>query len=407
MIEVAGLGRTDRGLVRPRNEDAYLVDVELGLAVVCDGMGGHAGGDVASALAVSTIEHSFRESRDRVVDVDDGPPAAAALASVLSDGFRRACRDIHSRATGDDGLAGMGCAATAVAFRGTSAVMAHVGDTRLYLIRGGRGHQLSTDHTVGAELVRQGRLSAEDLRRHHYRNVLTRALGTQPAVEVETLLFQAMGGDRFILCSDGLGDHLSSADWLADWIGPATLEDIPDLLTGYALEGGGHDNITVAAIDVSTHPTAPMRRSSEVALDVLSASFLFGDLTLAQLNRVIHCCEARTYEAGRVVWEVGDMIDSIVVVVSGKLAVLADGHRVEQRRGAHLGEGEVLRPRPSRARVVAEEPTDVLALPGPALLGLVRSRPWLGVDLLARLVERLSGDLERRGTGRRTARDLL
>lgn len=409
VIEVVGLSRTDRGLVRRQNEDAVLVDLELGLAVVCDGMGGHAGGEVAASMAVSTIERSFRENRDVVIEVEDDPTHGDRLASVLAEGFRRACRDIHSRATGDDGLSGMGCAATAVAFGGSHVAMAHVGDTRLYVVRNGRGHQLSTDHTLGSELMRQGAITADQLKHHQYRNVLTRAIGTHPSVDVETLLFEVIGGDRLVLCSDGLGDHIPSPDWLAEQIASAPLEDIPDALTEFALERGGHDNITVAAMDVETTQVAAASRgrSSGVALDVLAASFLFGDLTLAQLTRVLQCCETRTYQQGRAVWNVGDMVNAIVIVVSGRLSVAAEGQRVEQGRGAHLGEGAVLRPRPSRARVVAEEPTEVLVLAGPALLGLVRSRPWLGVDLLARLAERLSGDLDRVGSGRRAPRDLV
>ena len=409
MIEVAGLGRTDQGHVRTRNEDAVLVDLELGLAVVCDGMGGHAGGDVAAALAVATIESSFREHRDSITDAAGSQAVAGRLSAVLSGGFRRACRDIYSRATSTEALAGMGCAATAVAFGATYGAMAHVGDTRLYLVRNGRAHQLSLDHTLGAELLRQGTIALEDLEQHRYRNVLTRALGTQPSVEVETLVFEVVDGDRLVLCSDGLTNYLPSAEWLADSVASLALEEIPDFLTDHALHAGGADNVTVAAVDVREVATGETRqaRSAALAIDVLGSSYLFGDLTLAQLTRVFRVCESRRFEPMQPVWNVGDMVESIVIVLSGRLGVDGGGQHVTLGRGAHLGEAHVLRPRPSRARVVALEPTDALVLSGAALRSLVRGRPWLGVDLLVRLCERLSGDLERFGSSARAARDLL
>jgi hypothetical protein len=326
------------------------------------------------------------------------PTRAVDLIPVLEDALRQACRDIYNRATSDPALNGMGCTATGVLMVGAKAVMAHVGDTRLYLVREGEAHQLSTDHTLAADLVRQGLVDPGSLRRHPQRNVLTRVLGPQALVDVETLAFDLAPGDRLLICSDGLADHVPDASWLAARFHEQALEDLPDGLIRFANNEGGEDNITVIVIGVDGPlPSDGMpARSPKLVLDVLGSSFLFADLSLAQLARVVDRCDVRSYEEGETVCRLGDLLDELLLIVSGTLRVSSPDDRSAVAGPAqHLGENFVLRPRRTRADVVAEERADVLALDQQGLLDLASHRPWLGVSLLTRLVERMSSDLDR------------
>ena len=392
-MDVQGIGRTDTGRLRPNNEDALVVDVDLGLYLVCDGVGGHAAGEVASATAVSVIERVVRDQRELIAQVEREPDRAAELTAMIVGAVRRACREVYDLARSDPAHAGMGCTATGLVVAGRKAAMAHVGDTRLYLVRRGECHQLSSDHTLAADLVRQGAIDAEAERGHPHSHVLTRALGPQPLVEVEALTFDVLAGDRLILCSDGLGDYIPSTAWLAERVASSTVEDLPDDLIDFANAAGGKDNITVIAVGVeggSPDDTGPIR-TLELRLDILRSSFLFADLSLAQLARVLDRCETRHYDAGTVVRASGEVLDELLIVTSGTLRLSAsDGRDVMVGPGQHLGEAVVLRPRPVQSTITAVDRSTVLALDHPSLMDLVNRRPWLGVALLTSLGQRLS-----------------
>lgn len=397
-ISVQGLGQTHTGHVRRNNEDSFVVEPELGLYAVCDGMGGHLGGEVAAETATSTISRVVRDRKDVLNRVEHDPAHAGDLVPVLQDALHEACRDIYNRSTGDDRLTGMGCTATAVVIAGSKAALAHVGDTRLYLIRDGEAHQLTSDHTMAADMVRQGALPPERLRGHPHSNILTRVLGPQAVVEVETLAFDVVPGDRLVLCSDGLTDYIPTSAWLAERVDGTSIEELPDELIEYANASGGRDNTTVVAIGVEgSAPTEELPvRSPHLALEVLGSSFLFSDLSLAQLSRVMDRCEARTYGSGAVIRNHGDVHDELLLIVSGTVRVTTpSGHSAVAGPGEHLGENLVLRPRPIRAKIIVEHQADILSLDRSSLLDLASRRPWLGVSLLSRLAERLSSDLDR------------
>ena len=398
-MDVQGIGHSDVGLVRQNNEDAVLVDAELGLFAVCDGMGGAAGGEVAAKMAITSIERAVREQGDAISRVRHDPAHSGDLGALLEAATHRACQEIHTRAAAEPALAGMGCTATVLVTAGRRAAMAHVGDSRLYVVRNGKTHQLSSDHTLAAELVRTGTIEPDQERGHSQAHILTRALGIHASVDVETLSFDLLPGDRLLLCSDGLSDYIPSPAWLAERFSRSSIEETLDDLIDFALGCGGRDNITAVAIQVEGEdedPTQP-HLSTERLLGVLGSSFLFSDLSLAQLSRLLDRSEIRTFNAEDIIYGLGDVQNELLVVITGTIRVESlKGERGAVGPGQHLGEALVLRPRPIRAKIVAEEPTTLLAINGSSLVELVNRRPWLGVILLTRLVERLSGDLDRR-----------
>ncbi len=241
-IIVASL--TDVGCVRDGNEDAFGVVRPLDdsgaplLAVVCDGLGGHAAGETASRIAVDVISTEYRKPA--------ADPGAALTAAV-----RQANRVIHRTARTDPALAGMGTTCTALAIRDGRAWCAHVGDSRCYLMRNGGLVLMTEDHSSVMELVRDGTITAGEARHHPDKNVILRALGSHPEVEVwqwpQPFLLQP--GDRLLLCSDGLYDLIEDDELLAAVDGAAPHAACTDLVA-LARQRGAPDNVTVVILAI-------------------------------------------------------------------------------------------------------------------------------------------------------------
>ena len=233
------LGRTfglsDPGRRRRRNEDAYVVSPPL--FAVADGMGGAQAGELASRMAVEAMgEEAGTRGEKRVTTL-----------------IREANRRIFARSSEDAAASGMGTTMTAALVGDDGVVtIGHVGDSRAYLLREGRLEQLTEDHSLVAELVRTGKLSAEDAERHPQRSVITRALGTDPDVDVDTYTVDAQAGDLFLLCSDGLTTMVDDDEILRTVEGSRDdLEHAAQVLVRKANRGGGEDNITVVFFELA------------------------------------------------------------------------------------------------------------------------------------------------------------
>jgi protein phosphatase len=237
-IEWAAL--TDVGRARERNEDSYLAGEHV--FAVADGLGGHNAGDVASRLAVEPLA-----ALERAMDGTPVDRVADALARAVS----AANRAVYQRAQADAKVRGMGTTLTAVAISNGSAHLAHVGDSRCYLLRGGEISQLSSDHTLVARMVAEGKLSPEEAENHPQRSILTRALGAEPEVDVDTLELQLQSGDRIVICSDGLSSVVPEEQILATLSDSKELKEACKRLVDAANERGGPDNITVVVVEVT------------------------------------------------------------------------------------------------------------------------------------------------------------
>ena len=232
---------SDVGRCRKVNQDMFLLDETLGLFAIADGMGGHAAGEVASDLAINALAGSLRES-DRGDGAWSPSEAAELLRIALNEGNRKICESVLARAE----WRGMGTTMVALVLAENRAVIGHVGDSRAYLLRDGELRQLTSDHSWVNEQVKLGLLTNEQAHRHPMRNIVTRALGNQPAVEVDLLVEEIQPGDIFALCSDGLSGMLEDRE-----IGEvlAARGSVPQAacreLVESANERGGEDNITV------------------------------------------------------------------------------------------------------------------------------------------------------------------
>ncbi|MBO7675745.1 MAG: Stp1/IreP family PP2C-type Ser/Thr phosphatase [Atopobiaceae bacterium] len=225
--------RSDVGLVRGHNEDSFVVKAPL--FAVCDGMGGHAAGEVASGIAVQTIAERAPEHTDEILL---GAAVEAANTAVLE--------GVESGL----GKAGMGCTATCALIENNRMAIAHVGDSRIYLLHAGTLVRLTRDHSYVEELVDAGEITADEARVHPSRSIITRALGSDPDMYADHFTLDVSTGDRVILCSDGLSSMVSDKDIEELAVSSVTPQAAADTLVSAALTAGGHDNVTVIVVDV-------------------------------------------------------------------------------------------------------------------------------------------------------------
>jgi len=232
-------GISDPGRKRRRNEDAYVIEPPL--FAVADGMGGAQAGEVASRLAAAALKESGA-----------GRGGVQQLITVIQEANRR----VYARSNADPNASGMGTTITVALVENGQVSFGHVGDSRAYLIRDGAMEQLTEDHSLVGELMRSGKLSAEEAETHPQRSVITRALGTDPDVDVDTFTIAAQTGDVFLLCSDGLTTMVSN-ETILDLVerNRGSMDKALRALVTAANKGGGEDNITVVAFEIADEAT--------------------------------------------------------------------------------------------------------------------------------------------------------
>lgn len=246
--------RTDPGLRRSSNEDSYCTRADIGLFMVADGMGGHVAGEVASRIAVETIQNFIQETagadKNRTWPFPF-EPGISLEANRLKAAFRLANRQIANASADTADLRGMATTASAFLAGRNSACVAHVGDSRVYAMRAGALRQITDDHSWVEEQVRAGTLTESAARQHPWRNVVTRALAGGVDPEVDVIELQLQAGERLLLCSDGLSGVVAHDD-IAGILGGASgdLQAVCNRLIDAANAGGGPDNITALVLEV-------------------------------------------------------------------------------------------------------------------------------------------------------------
>ncbi len=412
-MHIVAVGKTDVGQKRDHNEDALLLEPELGLFVVCDGMGGHAAGEVASAHAVKTVQRVLAEHKGLIDEARaENAESRDRLVTVVEMAVNTACSEIFSMATTDHGKAGMGTTLVMVLVVGGKGLMAHVGDSRLYMVRSGQIHQLSEDHSYTSELVKRGKMSREQARTSPYANVITRAVGIQKNVQVDTLMFDIIPGDTFLLCSDGLHGYFDDPNDLADALSQSDHEKIPDALITTANTRGGKDNITaliMRAVADEGDKALEEARATEInlKLDTLKKIPLFRFLTYQELVKVLNITYLESYDSGSIIVKEGDTGEELYVILAGRVVVTRQGQEiVELHPGVHFGEMALVDQSPRSATVTAREATRLLVVQRRSFYTLIRKEPVLAVKLLWSFVQVLSRRLRETNealSGARTA----
>lgn len=380
---------TDVGKVRDHNEDNFLVDKKLGLFIVADGMGGHAAGEVASAIAVRTVHEEIKREKELLDDYASGATGANKVTpkdvvALLEHSVQRACSKIHEESRADAAKRGMGTTLSALLIVGHQGFIAHVGDSRIYLSRADKVQQVTEDHTVYNELIKRGKLTREQIEKVQQKNAITRAVGVYERVEVDTLVIELIAGDTLVLASDGLHGYLESPEELRE---PLSLEGDAAVksLVALANDRGGKDNITTLVVRVGEEGAMDTARARRLALkrDILAHMPLFSRLTERELLRVMSAVEVREYKDGDVVIREGDKGDELFIVLEGKVRVTrGDQVLTSLGQGEHVGEMALIRSVPRSATVTAVGEAELIAIRRADFFEILRKEHEVAVKML-------------------------
>lgn len=388
-------GATHVGNVRDHNEDSHLVAADDGIFIVCDGMGGHAAGEVASAIGVRvTREHWLSPTVQRAANgwaTTGTLDARRALLSAVKSGVMAAHRTICEQADADDGKHGMGTTFTGIVIAGGDAVVAHAGDSRAYLVRGGIAVQLTEDHTLLARLLASGMPMAEGGNYARWKGVITNALGFGDDTKVITFLVPLSDGDKLLLCSDGISEYVGEAEVgqvLAQQPSPARAAQ---RLVELALERGGEDNATalvIKVLEVGEQPIAAAQRQHDD--EALGRCSLFESMSRPQRLRAVRIAVNRDFAAGDLIPEAAMESRVAWIVLAGEIVCggVTSGPGTLLYPEALLGHGS---PRRADALAVAVDDVRALALRGDDFAELAGEDPDLAEPMYAALARMIAG----------------
>jgi PPM family protein phosphatase len=393
-MELSFWAATDVGKKREINEDSFLVDKRLSLFIVADGMGGHASGEVASKLAV----HEFRKAVEAGQDTVDRYGKADAsvrpqdVLTLLESAVQAAGHAVYQKGQVEPEKRGMGTTTSALLISGDRGFIAHVGDSRVYMLRAGQVVQLTEDHSLVNELIRRGRVTKEGFETSPYKaykNAVTRAVGVYETVQGDTIDFELLPGDQFLLCSDGLHAYLTD-ERIVDMLKGDDVKQLPKRLVDMANAGGGHDNITAIVVRVERPAAVAGERSEDRAeelarkVEVLRRMPLFRHLVYKEILRLLNVTRVKEFAPGEEIIREGTQGDEMYVLLRGKIRLHKnDAFITHLEPGAHIGEMALIdRRHPRSASATAEERSRVLIVSRKDFYEIIRTEPQLSTKLL-------------------------
>ena len=402
-MELSFWAATDVGRKREHNEDNFLIDKKLSLFAVADGMGGHASGEIASQIAVTDFRNAV-EARKDLLDAyarhEEGVTTQDILAA-LENAAQQAGVAIFERGQKEPEKRGMGTTLSALLLLGERAFIAHVGDSRVYMVRQNQTVQLTEDHSLVNELIRHGKVTRESLATSpyaSYKNAVTRALGVYETTQIDTIDLEVLPGDQFLICSDGLHGYLKEND-VTSFLGTDHVTSIPQKLVDHANKGGGQDNITAVILRVQPDTTdAGQTRAQELnrKVEVLRQMPLFRHLTYKEILRVLSVTKVVDFNVGDEILREGAPGDDMFILLKGKVRLHKDGALVTYLGpGAHLGEMALVTKQPRSVSAAADDRTRALVLRRQDFNDIIRNEPRLSVKLLWSFVQVLAQRLRK------------
>lgn len=383
---------TDVGRQRDHNEDNFLVDRKLALYIVCDGMGGHAAGEVASAVAVRTVHEEVKREQELVADFVAGKSGADRVSkrdvtNMLEFAVNRASNRVHAEAVKDAAKRGMGTTLVSVLMAGNQAFVTYVGDSRVYLLRNGALQQITEDHNVYNELIKKKKIPKEKAEQlMAQKNAVTRAVGVYEHCDPDTLVIDVVEGDRFLLCTDGLSGYFEEdPQELGKMVGIPDAEKAVRSLIDSANERGGGDNITAILVTVGNVEGRDENRAQRLQLkrDILANMRLFRQVTERELLRVLQVTDVVAFKEGDKVIKEGDIGEELFIVLNGKVKVARGGTELATlSQGEHFGEMALIRSQPRSATVTSDGESELMVIRRSDFFDILRKEHQLAVKLL-------------------------
>ncbi len=373
---------TDVGRVRKLNEDNFLVDKRLNLFVVCDGMGGHAAGEVASAIGVRTVRdvvHAHRELLERHERAPDDVPTRREVLKLVEKAVLDANSRVYEASIEDEAKRGMGTTCCLLLLSGKRGFIGHVGDSRIYMLRDNSLHQMTEDHSLYNEMVRMGKIKPGEPINLPNKNAVTRAVGVREHVEVDVMEFDVHPGDRILTCSDGLSGYFGTDEQVVGMM-RGEVKDITESFIEYAVTAGGRDNITAIVVDVdSIEPEVD--EDGEIVDELLRQVPYFQYLNAKEHAILRELVEAVPMEAGEVLFAPDETSD-LYMVLKGSLALERDGEVFDVLEpGSCTGEVGFIDAQPNGYSGVAQVASKILVLERGRFMKLLKSKPALAVKL--------------------------
>lgn len=409
-MEIKHWAATDVGRKRSHNEDNFLIDKNLNLFIVADGMGGHASGEVASAIAVHTIRDVVFAERDLLTQYTDfDATAQMELCTLLEFAVHSASARIFHKAQQEPEKRGMGTTVVALLVIGQRGFIAYVGDSRIYLSRNGVVYPLTEDHSLMNELIRSGKVQANEFASSPYanfKNAMTRAVGVYEHVEVDILDFEILPGDAFLLCSDGLYDYLEDAE-IARSLGLSNIEEIPGKFIDMANSRGGKDNVTALVVQIQPDANSATRAAQlNFTVETLRQIPLMDQLTYQQLCKIMNIARMQPLRTGEIICREGSPGADLYAVLEGSVTLSRGGNpTVTIPAGGSFGEGDLTLGELARATAIADKPGKLMKIGRKDILEVLRRDPPLATKLLWNLARELGKRAEEAQNNIRSSSD--
>jgi len=373
-------------------------------------MGGHAAGEVASAIAVRSMREVVQQNKDLLEAYEEGSQIASAkdVSSLLEHAVQKACAEIHRMAQADPAKRGMGTTLSSLLIINNRGFIAHVGDSRIYLLRGGRVVQLTEDHSLVNELIKRGKLTRDTAHLSPYKNAVTRAVGVYENVEVDTIDFDVLPGDQLLLASDGLTGYLQDEE-ISPILGDLSdIEKVPASFIDLANDRGGKDNITTIVVRMVDTEGVAEQLSEEINLKIetLRGMPLFKYLAYKELVRVMNSIKVVEKSAQEPVIAEGDAGEDLYIILSGQVKVhKGENEIVRLKSGDHFGEMALIDKAPRSASVSAIDDTKLLMMNRSEFFQIIRNEPPLATKLLWSFLQVLTNRLRSTNQELSDARD--
>ncbi|MFP4596739.1 MAG: cyclic nucleotide-binding domain-containing protein [Persicimonas sp.] len=395
-MKLRAWGKSDMGNVRSNNEDNYFIDVEQGVFVVADGVGGRDRGEVASKMVAEATRGAAGRLREaaEAADSHEDPDHRERVLDLVSEHLQEVNASIFGTENERGRATGMATTTDMLVVSDASAYVGHVGDSRVYLIRDDEIFRITEDHTYAEQLRRDQRSDVRRLAEQNekFEHMLTRSMGGKPHVEIDTLYLDVQPGDRFVLCTDGLTDYLSGQEILEHAHAKAG-EELLDALVDDAKDRGGRDNVTVVIVEAFDESVTPHQRGTRSIdtirqVDFLEQIELFNDLTGLELIKVLRIVYERIFEDGEVILRRGDDSDALYLIVEGQVALSVDDAEITRLdAGQHFGEMALFDDDPTRSATATSVGDAVLlVIPADKFQRLISQELEIGNKLLTSLV---------------------